>query len=221
MYSCDVNVVDEHDVLIRNDNFKARFYYYNQNFICWIYHPTVIFRKSAVVDVGMYTVPYAEDFELFWQLTRKYKHYHQEEVQLAYRITSQSLHQVSKKDEYALAQIEQIARNVKYYTGDNIALPDTFIEALQHNFQPLLQEKSVKKIVHFLNTLDYISACILKTENINRNEVADREAAYYKRKFVINYFVKNLPIPRALSLLFQLRMYSTILKLTVNRLKKF
>lgn len=221
LYSCDVNVVDEDENFIKHDNFKSRFYYYNQTFICWIYHPSVIFRKSAVIDVGMYTVPYAEDFELFWQLTRKYKHYHQEEILIAYRVNNQSLHQVLKKDEYALAQRDQILRNVRHYTGVEYNLPLEYIEALQHNFQPLLKKKSVKYIVSFFYCLDYINACILKTENINRNVAADREAADYKRKYIIDYFVKNLPIPKALSFLFHLKKYRTILKLAVNRLKRF
>ncbi len=51
----------------------------------------------------MYTTQDLEDFELFWQLSRKFKIYNLPEVQLDYRETSRSLHQVIRKNEYEIA----------------------------------------------------------------------------------------------------------------------
>jgi len=93
-------VVTDDKKFIRLERYRTKFYYYNLTFECWMYHPTVVFTKSAAKDVGMYSIPYAEDFELFWQLSRKYKIACLEEVLVDYRVTDQSLHQVIRKKEY-------------------------------------------------------------------------------------------------------------------------
>ena len=118
LYSCWTRVIDQHGKFIKQETFERNRDYYNLIFICWIYHPTIVFQKQAVCEVGMYTVKYAEDFELFWQLTRKYKLYNLEEVLLDYRVTNQSLHMVLKKNEYHEAQLSQLLRNFRYYAGE-------------------------------------------------------------------------------------------------------
>ncbi|MFD3000910.1 glycosyltransferase family 2 protein [Pontibacter toksunensis] len=193
MVSCLVRVISEEGELVRVDKFESDFFYYNLNFICWIYHPTVMYRKNAVQDVGMYAVPYAEDFELFWQLSRKYTFYNLPEVLLDYRVTGQSLHQVLKKQEYAQAQQEQLLRNFRYYAGPDYNLPGNCIECLQHNFEPLLAEQSVNSVLACIGELDRLTQNILKKENINRNTRAIKKAADYKRKFILTYFARNLP----------------------------
>jgi glycosyltransferase involved in cell wall biosynthesis len=36
---------------VRLERYTSRFFYYNLTFECWIYHPTVMFRKAAVKEV--------------------------------------------------------------------------------------------------------------------------------------------------------------------------
>ena len=205
LYSCWVRVVDEQGQFCRQDNFKSEYYYYNLTFICWIYHPSVILKKTALEQVGMYTVAYAEDFELFWQLTRKFKMYNVPEVLMDYRVTGQSLHQVLKKKEYAEAQQQQIIRNIRYYAGEDYNIPVDMIECLQHNFQPLLNTKSVHRIVACLKHLEIITGHILFKKNINRDVTFIKEAAFYKRRFIVNYFVAHLPSYKAIILLIMLK----------------
>src|SRR5215212_5805616 len=92
--------ITENNEHLKTEKYRSRLHYYNLTFECWMYHPTVMYTKTAVMEVGMYNIPYAEDFELFWQLSRKFRIACLEEVQVDYRITDQSLHQVTKKKEY-------------------------------------------------------------------------------------------------------------------------
>lgn len=220
LVSCQVKVITEDGEFVRQDNFKNEYYYYNLTFICWIYHPTVMYRKMAVDQVGMYTAAYSEDFELFWQLYQKYKIYNLSEILMDYRITSQSLHQVLKKKEYEEAQQQQILRNIRFYAGENYTVSPEVIDCLQHNFQPLLSKKNVSMIVACLTQLNIITEFILAKKNINRDLTAIKKAAFYKRKFIVTYFVRNLPPYKAIHLLLRISEYKTLTKYVRSSLKK-
>jgi len=212
MVSTAARMVAEDGSAIRIDEFNSAFYYYNLTFSCWIYHPTVMYRKQAVQQVGMYTVPYAEDFELWWQLSRQFIITNLPEVLLDYRVTTQSLHQVQKKDEYDQAQREQLLRNIRYYAGQDYCISDNQLECLQHNFRPLLKENSVWSVVDCISKLDFISSKILTKENVNLDPEAVSQAAFYKREFIIDYYVRNLPKMKGLLLMFRLGVLQSFLK---------
>ncbi len=201
MVSCWVRVITEDGSLVRQENFRSEFYYYNLTFECWIYHPTILFRKAAVLEICGYTVTYSEDFELFWQISRKYKIYNLPELLLDYRVTSQSLHQVQKKDEYEDAQHQQVVRNLRYYTTDSLSLPAAQVECLRHNFTPLLKKGTVRSIVESLTVLEKITSGILEKPNPNREPKAIIEAAFHKRRFILNYYFRHLPRHKALYLM--------------------
>jgi len=220
LYSCWTRVVGQDNQFIRQDDFNSLYYYYNLTFICWIYHSTIIFRKTAVQEVGMYNVPYAEDFELFWQLSRKYKIYNLGEVLLDYRITDQSLHLVLRKTEYDKAEKEQLLRNFRYYAGSDYTIPESYINCLQHNFQPLLAEHDVSKIIGCVRELEFLSQCILNKENVNRVPAAIEAAAFFKRKFIIDFFAENLSPAKGILLLVRLGEVSTLRRKIKNKIKK-
>jgi hypothetical protein len=219
LLSCWAIMITEDRKEIRIEKFNSRYYYYNLTFECWIYHPTIVFRKTAVMNVGMYSVPYAEDYELFWQLLRKYKICNLPEALLEYRITSASLHQVTKKKEYEEAQAKQVTRNITFY-APGIQLSPAQLECLRHNFQPLLQQNNVSSIVDCLHKLKVINRGILSTENINNNPVAIKEAAYFKRLFILTYFGRNLPRMKALSLLARTNSWRLMFRLITGFAKK-
>lgn len=218
MVSSLVRVIAEDGQFVRQDAFESAYFYYNLTFICWIYHPTVLYRKSAVTEVGMYAVPYAEDFELFWQLSRKFAFYNLPEVLLDYRVTKQSLHQVLKKKEYAEAQQEQLLRNFRYFAGQQYTLPKNCVECLQHNFPPLLAEQSVNSILSCVRELDFLTACILEKENVNRDTAAIRQAAAYKKQFIVEYFARNLPRLKGVELLIRMGYYKLLLHIICSHL---
>lgn len=184
-----INEKKEH---VKTEKYRSRLHYYNLTFECWMYHPTVMYTRTAVMEVGMYNIPYAEDFELFWQLSRKFKIACLEEVLIDYRITSQSLHQVIRKKEYDETMDWQLLRNIRYFTGDDFQIEWEEVECLRFNFIPLMNKKSVNAIVNCLNKLDYINNCILDTPNVNYNRENIEEAIFYKKEFIIRYFKRNL-----------------------------
>jgi glycosyltransferase involved in cell wall biosynthesis len=212
LFSCWVKVVDQDKKFIRQDLFESRFYYYNLYFICWIYHPSVIFSKAAAIAVGGYTMRYSEDFELFWQLTRKYKFYNQPEVLMDYRVTDQSLHQVLRKKEYEETQHNILTRNFKWLAGEDYEVAPEYLDCLQHNFEPLLKKKSGYLVAECIKHLRFLSEKIIAKENINSNHDDLNAAAFYKQRFIINFFLKHLPKPESIKLLYYLGQYKKAVK---------
>jgi len=179
--------------VIRTEKWRRPFFYYNLTFECWIYHPSVMYRRSAVLDVGAYSTPYSEDYDLWWQLSRKYKMDHLTETLVDYRLTDVSLYRATKKTEYEEAQYNQIVRNLHYYTGATFSITHAEVECYRHNFAPILNEKSIGTLVTAVQKLDKINLCILQKENVNRDAAAISDAASEKRKFIINQLTFALP----------------------------
>jgi glycosyltransferase involved in cell wall biosynthesis len=185
-------MITEKNEHIRTEKYRSRLHYYNLTFECWMYHPTVVFKKTAAKEVGMYSIPYAEDFELFWQLSRKFKIACLEEVLVDYRVTDQSLHQVIKKKEYDETMEWQLLRNIRYYTGEKFEISWEEVECLRFNFTPIMNKKSLDAILKCLDKLDYINKCILDTPNVNYNRKNIEEAIFYKKEFIVRYFKRHL-----------------------------
>lgn len=98
-----------------------------------------------------------------------------------------------QKNEYEKAQYEQVLRNIRFYAGNTFNINYAELECLRHNFEPLLKENSVKAIINCLNKLNYINRCIIKKENVNRDKAVIKKAAYFKKEYIISFFLKNLP----------------------------
>jgi len=208
MVSCTTRVITEDKNFVRVDQFKSEHFYYNLTFICWIYHPTVMYRKKALEEVNMYTAAFSEDFEIFWQISRKYQIYNLPEILLDYRVTNQSLHQVLKKKEYEIAQQEQVLRNIRHYTDEHYYIPDSYLECYRHNFEPILARNDVNTMIACIKELDYITQCILAKPNANHNATAIKKAAMHKRNFIVWFFAQKLPL--AQKLYFLVQVYSLI-----------
>jgi glycosyltransferase involved in cell wall biosynthesis len=215
-----VRVINEDGDFVREDNFKSKYYYYNLTFFSWIYHPSVMYRKKAVESVNKYTVDYAEDFELFWQLSRLYKIHNMDEVLLEYRISNQSLHLVLRKEEHERAHREQMLRNIRYYTGYDYSVPVSYLECFRHNFQPLLAEQNMKVLADCIKELDFITACILNKENINYDADAIKKAAKYKRDYIITSISKHLTLHKSILLRLRLETPESLVKILKMYIKK-
>lgn len=220
LVSCQARVVSEERQCLRQDAFKSEYYYYNLIFESWIYHPTIMFRKKAVEDIGGYTADYSEEFELFWQLSRKHKMHNLPEVLLDYRITHKSEQHIQKDNRHYLAQHQQVLRNLQHYAGKEILIPASYIECYRHNFEPLLKEGSVREIVSCLQLLDTLTARILETPNPNRQPLMIARAAHYKREFIKSNFIQKLPRLKAFYLIFKTRSWRPLLKIIKSRLKR-
>jgi glycosyltransferase involved in cell wall biosynthesis len=195
---------------------RRPFFYYNLTFECWVYHPTVMYRRSAVLDVGAYSTPYSEDYDLWWHLSRTYKIDNLTEVLVDYRLTTESLYRATKKTEYEEAQYNQIMRNIHYFTGPTFSITHPEVECYRHNFSPILNEKSIEALVKAVHKLDAINQCILQKDNINRDVEAVREAAFEKKKFIINQLTGALPNRKKLRFLVRLgqwrKLFGTVRK---------
>ena len=179
----------------------SSYHYYVLTFQCCIYHPTVMYKRTEVMNVGMYNTPYSEDFELWWQLSRRYKVASLNEVLLDYRLSDESLCRVTKKTEYETAQYNQVLRNIHYYTGYDYVINYNEVECLRYNCEPLLKEDSVDAVVECLDKLTYISSAILAKENINRVKQDIEGAAKIKRESIFYYFSIHFPFQKFASLL--------------------
>jgi hypothetical protein len=155
---------------------------------------------------------YSEDFELFWQLTRKYKLFNQPEVLMDYRITDQSLHQVLRKKEYRDTQHSILNRNFKWLAGGDYSLTVEYLDCLQHHFEPLLKKSNGYVVADCLKHLELLSKKILEKKNINNNEEDIKAAAYFKHRFILNFFLKHLPKAERIKLLYYLGRYKQAAK---------
>ena len=220
LLSTSARVVTEDKQLIYIDKTKSEYLYYNLAFHSPIYHSTVIYRKTAVQNVGMYSVPYSEDFELFWHLSRKYKIHNLTEVLLDYRNSPQSLHQVKKKKEYDEASFAQTLRNLRFYAGENFTISESCLKCLQYDTEPLAKQNSVNNIIKCFRQLELITGKIINTDNINRDINAIKAASRFKKKYTLSLIANQLPRSRALILLLRMGAFETLLKKTADFLKR-
>ena len=212
-------VVTEDKKFIRLERYRSNFYYYNLTFECWIYHPTVMFRKSAVEQVGMYTTPYSEDYDLFWKMSVRFRIANLAEPLVDYRITSTSLNTVLKKTEYEVANEQNVLRNIRYYMGEDFQISHASLECLRHNFRPVLTHYNIQTVLDSLAVLDAVTTRILQKENINRDAKSIRRARYFKRKFILNEIGRALPLLQGVELLARTHAWITLLALMKDFVK--
>jgi glycosyltransferase involved in cell wall biosynthesis len=183
LYSCYVEVMSEEEEPIKIERFHPNDYFYNLTFSFWMYHPSLVYRRDAVKSIGMYTVAYAEDYELVWQLSRRFKMYIQPEVLLKYRVSSQSLWQVTRKKEYREALIQQIRRNILSYLEDDIKIEDWQIEQLGMEAEP--RNLTPDEALSCIRLLDLVTRKMLQKPNINLVREDAISAAERKRKYLL------------------------------------
>jgi glycosyltransferase involved in cell wall biosynthesis len=224
LLSCWTRVIAEDKRPLRIENLKSGHYYYNLTFVCSIYHPTVIYKRSCVLALGGYTQRYSEDYALFWELSRNYKIHNLDEILLDYRTTRQSLHQVTRKDEYEKAQNEQVLRSIRFYIGPGVAVRDSHLACLRHDFEPLLRENSVQSVIDCLRQLAMINQKIFETPAVNYDLIALKQAAFHKHRYILTYYVNHFTWLNTLLLLLRTGSwsysYSMILRSLKNWLKK-
>jgi glycosyltransferase involved in cell wall biosynthesis len=210
MLSTWARVITHDKKFVRLERYRSNFYYYNLTFECWIYHPTIVFTKTAVKDAGMYSMPYSEDYDLFWQIARRYKIANLTEPLVDYRLSPTSLNTVLKKDEYDNANEQNVLRNIRFYMGSDFTIKKEYLEALRHNFIPILKSGKISDIKECLRILNEISAKILGTPNVNNDPASIKGAIYFKKQFIINQCSQQLPFAKRLFLLLTMGSLSSM-----------
>lgn len=212
-------VIDEDRKFVRLERYRSNFYYYNLTFECWIYHPTIMFRKSAIEQVGMYSMPYSEDYDLFWKVSTRFQIANLPEALLDYRLSETSLNTVLKKTEYEAANEQNVLRNIRFYMGEDFHISHASLECLRHNFRPLLTHYDLQTVLESLAVMDSITEKILSRVNVNRDVKSIRRARYFKRKFILNELGKALPLTQSIELLVRTRAWMILITILKNFFK--
>jgi hypothetical protein len=184
-----------------------------------MYHPTIMFLKSAIEQVGMYSMPYSEDYDLFWKVSTRFRIGNLAEPLVDYRISPTSLNTVLKKQEYEIANEQNVLRNIRFYMGQEFQISTPTLECLRHNFTPLVKAYSLQAVTESLALLDAITEKILQTENVNRDVTSIQRAHYFKRKFILKELAKSLPVLQSVELLLRTHAWITLFTLMKNFLK--
>jgi hypothetical protein len=194
-------VVAEDGTFLFQGKLKSEQLYYFLTFVCWIYHPTVLYRRSAVQKVGGYTRFYGEDYTLWCRLSRKNRIHLMPETLLDYRKSSGSLCSATHAREYVSAEKDQIRENLEYFLGRRCELPDRYLDAYRDDFSSMLQLGAVGDMVACIEELDAISRAVEAKENVNREVEAIRKAAAKKRHRTIAGLIGGLPLRVRIDLL--------------------
>ena len=210
MLSTWARVITEDKKFVRLERYRSNFYYYNLTFECWIYHPTIMFRKSAAEEVGLYSMPYSEDYDFFWKMSTRFRIANLAEPLVDYRLSSTSLNTVLKKNEYAIANERNVLRNIRYYLGDDFQLSHESLECLRHNFLPAIMRYDLRTVLDALKVMDAVAAKMIGGENPNRDMTSIRRARYFKRRFILYELGKGLPLLQSVELLIHTRAWVTL-----------
>lgn len=213
-------VISEDKKFVRLERYRSNFYYYNLTFECWMYHPTIMFRKSAVEQIGMYALPYSEDYDLFWRMSTHFRIGNLPEALLDYRLSATSLNTVLKKEEYERANEQNVLRNIRYYLGERFQMSHAALECLRHNFGPLVSHYHRQTVCEALSVLDAVTEKILLKENVNRDARSIRHARYYKRRFILREVSKALPLMQGIELLSRAGAWVSLALLVTSFTKK-
>lgn len=209
-------VISEDNKFIRIDRHPSNFYYYNLTFECWMYHSTIMFRKSAVEHVGMYASPNSEGYDLFWRMSTRFRIANLPEALVDCRSTSTGLNTVSRGAEYEAANEQSVLRNIRYYLGAGFQISHTSLECLRHNFKPLFGKYDTDIVMEALAVLDAITQKIIEKDNINRDVMSIRRARRFKRNFMLDEIGKALPAMESVELLVRTRAWLTLAAILKN-----
>ncbi|MEX6689662.1 glycosyltransferase [Danxiaibacter flavus] len=212
MVSCYVRVISNDGVFVRQEIHRDRFLYYTLQFECNIYHPAVMFRRQPVMQVNMYDRPYAEDYDLFWKIASVYKINQIEEVLMDYRLSNNSLHKVTKKDEYDVALMEVKRRNIQHFLPAKVKVPDEYILFYQYDFQPLLSSENFGQVLKCVQLFKRISYNIIKRVNPNNFDQRCMQAYKNKKYYMMLYIKPYLSKQKWLMLCLLLTEFRVIFK---------
>jgi glycosyltransferase involved in cell wall biosynthesis len=197
------NVGEEGELLGKN-KLNPEFYYFSMTFFCWIYHPSVIYRKSIIEGLGGYPSRLAEDYLLWSRLIRRHRFATLGEYLLDYRITRQSTCNAVKRLGYASAEKEQIRDNLCYFMGDRYTIPDSWLECYRNNVDPIITHGSIFKMAGCIRELERVARAVARKPNVNCDPAAVLRAAQEKRVLLLRTMVKRLGFFRRIGLLLAL-----------------
>jgi len=211
MISSNVEKINASGESLGNYNPYPQYFFFNLLFHCFgIYHPTVMYRKQAVVNVGMYPDTLSEDYRLWSKLIRKYRFHYSREILVKYRISEQSISHSVLKEEYREDEKKYAFDNLRYYVGEDYKLPDSWYEAYRSNYEPILSDGNLQEMIGCIRELNYIKDRLIIKDNVNRVYQDIVHAEIYKKKQMTEVFLSHLSIHHGMRLLFETENYKRL-----------
>lgn len=194
--------------------FNTDHLYYNLLFHCPIRHPSVMYKRSAVMEVGMYDKTFVEDFNLWFRISRKYPLHHLPEILFEYRVTDSSTSRVFFKKQSETAHFLQVRNNVQFYTGTDFYLSDDEAEFLRglSKAEPLVRNESGRFFVTCFKKLAQITASVQKKRPPFVSAKSIENAAEEKRKKLMHLLVRHGRKKEAVSAALQLGYWKLAVK---------
>lgn len=153
-------------------------------------HSSVFFRKKIIEEVGSYKeiYKYAQDFDLWFRVLRKYKIANLPEVLTKYRIHSESVtktpesHKIQRK-----LVLEIIFNNVNYYISLDKKDFKVFIDAVKwakiSSFKNFIKVRKIYK--HLFNSY-------IRKEKLNKGDIKKILPEYRKKqKAMLIWYIKS------------------------------
>jgi glycosyltransferase involved in cell wall biosynthesis len=199
--------------------FNTKHLYYNLIFHCPIRHPSVMYKRSVVMEVGMYDKTFVEDFNLWFRISRKYKLHCLKEILFEYRVTDFSTSRVSRKKESDEAYYRQVLSNVHFYTGADFQLSREEVLFLRGiDIQSVVQSSDRKFFIGCFRKLDFITQCVGRGNTVGLTKSAFiRAAAFEKKEKLINGLLMYRDKGEAFSLLYELKYWKFLVKSLAKR----
>lgn len=195
----------------------GKFLYYLIHFEPYPYFSAFIFRKNIAVELGCYTNE-TLDFNLCKKISKQYKIWNIDEPLTDIRINA-SIH-FSNPD--SIIFFNEMRKEFEVVNGSKVQ--DDFVACYMNNFEPVLREKKLKKIIECIDCFDKVSGNILSMVNCNRQENEIHYCWYEKRKHMLRQISLQLPLSKSISLLLHYREIKMLLKnsflLLKNNFKK-
>jgi len=224
LLSSNVEVISETGDRLYLYQKDSRLFYFNLTFYCWIYHPSVMYRKAPIIDVGMYPETPSEDYRLWSKLIRKYTIQNMDDILIKYRLSGESVSNVLMSEEYSDAEKLQVKQNLRYYCGSDYVIPDEWLEAYRNHFDPLCNPPNINEITKCISEIDTITSFILAKENINRDENAIKLAAKLKKDHLLDLFLKRLSAKQKVQLYIKtgnhIKLAGYLHKIGLKKIKK-
>lgn len=201
MLSSWVRIIDEEGRYIRTEGTDSKYLYYNLFFECCIYHPTVMFRKKMLQEIGGYQSDYAEDFDLFWRMGRHFKISGMNEPLLDYRIHPANTNTVARKEEYEKAGVAILRRNLRFCVNDDAEIPLSWLDGYRYRFTGLKEKRDLSEIQDCISLLDRISLAIMTISGPNNKAEDIRYMWQFKKKYILKALSASLPLSLKLRML--------------------
>lgn len=191
--------------------------YFDMIYECTIPHPTVMFRKDAVLEFGGYRHVVSEDYDLWSRMILKYKMVNIEELVLLYRITDSNLSTVLKNENYTATKTI-VRNNIELLIGQN-KIKNQILEWFIGDFSNLRFNNNVLLYVESLYKLKKIRNRLLLVDNVNNNNENINKAFINKRNILLTEFSSKLNFIQMLLIYLLSGQFKRLVKMFLNNKK--